>query len=60
VAAQWADDGTPRQWNHMSDSFRFSPRSNRAREIQWRPWSSDVFDEAAVADRPILLSIAVL
>ena len=44
----------------MSEEFHFSPRSNRAAEIGWRQWSEAAFEEAAAADRPILLSISAV
>lgn len=41
-------------------SFRFSPRPNRAAEIAWRPWSEKAFQEAQVADKPVLLAISAV
>jgi uncharacterized protein len=41
----------------MTDSFRYSPRPNRASEIQWRPWGREAFEEAARTDRPVLLNL---
>ena len=41
----------------MSETFQFSPRSNRAHEIAWRAWGTAAFDEAAREDRPILLNL---
>lgn len=41
-------------------AFRFSPRPNRAHEIQWREWGPDVFAESARQDKPILLSISAI
>jgi uncharacterized protein len=41
-------------------SFRFSPRPNRAGEIGWRPWSEKAFQEAQVADKPVLLAISAV
>jgi uncharacterized protein len=41
-------------------SFRFSPRANRAAEIGWRPWSEKAFQEAQVADKPVLLAISAV
>ena len=41
-------------------SFRFSPRPNRAAEIGWRPWGEKAFQEAQVADKPVLLSISAV
>src|SRR3982075_3712767 len=40
--------------------FHFSPRPNRAREINWHEWSEGAFDEAGKLDRPILLSISAV
>lgn len=41
----------------MSRPFRFSHRANRADAIPWRPWTRSAFDDAAAADRPVLLHI---
>src|SRR5690348_10076986 len=40
--------------------FHFSPRPNRASEINWRPWSKEAFDEATRTGKPILLSISAV
>jgi uncharacterized protein YyaL (SSP411 family) len=40
--------------------FHFSPRPNRAAEIQWRAWSDQAFEEARQLNRPILLSISAV
>ena len=40
--------------------FHFSPRPNRAVEINWRQWSEKAFDEARQLNRPILLSISAV
>ncbi|GAC1505092.1 MAG: thioredoxin domain-containing protein [Candidatus Dormibacteraceae bacterium] len=40
--------------------FHFSPRPNRAAEINWHPWSEAAFTEAKQAGRPILLSISAV
>jgi len=40
--------------------FRFSPRPNRAREIEWRPWGEPAFAEAHKLGRPILLSLSAV
>ncbi|TMG12815.1 MAG: thioredoxin domain-containing protein [Chloroflexi bacterium] len=40
--------------------FHFSPRPNRASEINWHPWSQGAFDEARHTGRPILLSISAV
>ncbi len=41
-------------------TFRFSPRPNRAAEIGWRPWGEKAFQEAQVADKPVLLAISAV
>jgi uncharacterized protein len=40
--------------------FHFSPRPNRAAEINWQPWSATAFEEAKQSGRPILLSISAV
>src|SRR5438876_3874489 len=40
--------------------FHFSPRPNRASEINWHPWSQGAFDQARQTGRPILLSISAV
>ena len=40
--------------------FHFSPRPNRAGEIAWRPWGERAFQEAQVADKPVLLAISAV
>jgi uncharacterized protein YyaL (SSP411 family) len=40
--------------------FHFSPRPNRAGEIDWRPWSEEAFERARSEDKPILLSISAV
>ncbi len=40
--------------------FRFSPRSNRAHEIGWSPWSGEAFARARREVKPILLSISAV
>jgi len=40
--------------------FRFSPRPNRAAEIEWRPWGEAAFAEARRLGRPILLSLSAV
>lgn len=39
---------------------RFSPRPNRAREINWRIWGAEAFAEAVAADKPILLNLTAV
>ncbi len=41
-------------------SFRFSPRPNKASQIQWREWDSRAFLDAKLSDKPVLLSIAAV
>jgi uncharacterized protein YyaL (SSP411 family) len=41
----------------VTESFRFSPRPNRAHEILWREWSVAAFADAARLDRPVLLNL---
>ncbi|MCS7207887.1 MAG: DUF255 domain-containing protein [Dehalococcoidia bacterium] len=41
-------------------TFRFSPRPNRAHEIQWRPWGETAFQEAQREDKPVLLAISAV
>src|SRR5207249_8105110 len=51
-------DALPRvrlKW--MSSGFHFSPRPNRAHEINWQPWAPEAFERARAEDKPILLSI---
>jgi uncharacterized protein YyaL (SSP411 family) len=43
-----------------TEEFHFSPRPNRAAEINWHPWSASAFDEAKESRRPILLSISAV
>ena len=38
-------------------TFRFSPRPNRAHEIEWRGWGPEPFEEADREDRPVLLNL---
>src|SRR5260370_7122350 len=40
--------------------FHFSPRPNRAAEINWHPWAPGAFEEARTTGRPILLSISAV
>ncbi len=45
----------------MTDArFRFSPRANRANEIQWRPWGEAAFAEATSQNKPVLLAISAV
>ena len=40
--------------------FHFSPRPNRAHEIDWRTWGAVAFQEAQKEDKPILLGISAV
>jgi uncharacterized protein len=40
--------------------FHFSPRPNRAHEIQWRQWSEAAFAEARDQNKPVLLSLSAV
>jgi len=40
--------------------FRFSPRPNRASEIQWRTWGDAAFGEARDQNKPVLLAISAV
>jgi uncharacterized protein YyaL (SSP411 family) len=40
--------------------FRFSPRPNRASEIQWRSWGDGAFGEAREKNKPVLLAISAV
>jgi uncharacterized protein len=40
--------------------FHFSPRPNRAAEIDWQPWTAQTFARAQSEDKPILLSISAV
>jgi uncharacterized protein YyaL (SSP411 family) len=44
----------------VNDEFRFSPRPNRAADIQWMTWGPDAFQRAEAEDKPILLSISAV
>jgi uncharacterized protein YyaL (SSP411 family) len=46
--------------DEAAGEFHFSPRPNRAGEINWHQWSPGAFDEARVSGRPILLSISAV
>ena len=43
-----------------AEEFHFSPRPNRASEINWHPWAAATFDEARHTRKPILLSISAV
>ncbi len=40
--------------------FHFSPRPNRAAEIQWREWGPEAFEQAQREDKPVLLGISAV
>lgn len=45
----------------MSESkFHFSPRENRAHEINWREWGEDAFTEARASGKPVLLALSAV
>jgi uncharacterized protein YyaL (SSP411 family) len=44
----------------MAEELRFSPRPNRAHEIAWRTWGRAAFEEAARADKPVLLNLTAV
>jgi uncharacterized protein YyaL (SSP411 family) len=45
----------------MSDTkFHFSPRENRAGEINWREWGDEAFREAEESGKPLLLSLSAV
>lgn len=46
--------------NGARGDFRFSPRPNRAREINWLPWGEEAFSRAAREEKPVLLSISAV
>jgi len=41
-------------------TFHFSPRPNRAHEINWREWNDAAFADAHAQDKPILLGISAV
>ena len=41
-------------------AFHFSPRPNRANEIEWRTWGDDAFREAKTSNKPVLLAISAV
>ena len=46
--------------SEAAEEFHFSPRPNRAAEINWHRWSAEAFEEARQTGRPILLSISAV
>ncbi len=41
-------------------TLHFSPRSNRAADIRWRPWGGSAFAEAKEQGKPVLLAISAV
>ena len=46
--------------SEAAEEFHFSPRPNRAAEINWHAWSPEAFEEARRSGRPVLLSISAV
>jgi uncharacterized protein YyaL (SSP411 family) len=44
----------------LTEEFRFSPRPNRAHEIDWMPWGKGAFQRADEEGKPVLLSISAV
>jgi uncharacterized protein YyaL (SSP411 family) len=44
----------------LETKFHFSPRPNRAHEIQWRDWGEEAFSEARESGKPVLLSLSAV
>jgi uncharacterized protein YyaL (SSP411 family) len=44
----------------QASRFHFSPRPNRAHEIQWRAWGEEAFWAASHQEKPILLAISAV
>ncbi|MHB0866368.1 MAG: thioredoxin domain-containing protein [Thermoleophilia bacterium] len=42
------------------ETFHFSPRPNRASEVQWLPWGEDAFRMAREQSKPLLLSVSAV
>lgn len=42
------------------EGFRFSPRPNRAGDVQWRNWTAGAFEEAEEQGKLVLLSISAV
>ncbi|HET6276106.1 MAG TPA: DUF255 domain-containing protein [Candidatus Cybelea sp.] len=42
------------------NEFRFSPRRNRAAEIDWMGWGTEAFERARSEEKPILLAISAV
>src|SRR6059036_535657 len=46
--------------NEAAEEFHFSPRPNRASEVNWHAWSPGAFEEARETGKPILLAISAV
>jgi len=44
----------------MSRAFHFSPRPNRASDIEWHTWNASTFQKAQESDKPIVLAISAV
>ncbi len=44
----------------MSQTFRFSPKPNKAHLIHWREWSGETFQKAQDEDKPAYLSLSAV
>jgi len=44
----------------MSKAFHFSPRPNRADDVEWHTWDPATFQKAQESDKPILLAISAV
>lgn len=45
---------------YPSEKFHFSPRSNRAHEIDWLEWGGEAFRRSREENKPVLLSISAV
>ena len=52
-----SDADEPPAKDPPKDEFPFSPRPNRAREIHWRHWSADVFEEAKKSGKLVAICL---
>ena len=46
--------------NEQRQVFHFSPRPNRAHEIDWQEWGPEPFEQARAANKPVLLSLSAV
>ncbi|MBI4544062.1 MAG: thioredoxin domain-containing protein [Gemmatimonadetes bacterium] len=44
----------------MTETFRFSPRPNRAHQVHWQNWGRAALEEAAQQDKPVLLNLSAV